>query len=117
MPSTHLQSVVKPVFWLACLAVATLSLLPVSELPSMVMNLWDKAQHAMGFFGLGLLGLQAYRQSLLKMCVGLLLFGATIEVAQALSGWRTGDPIDWLADATGIAMAALTTSLLKRSAG
>lgn len=117
MPSTHLQSAVKPAFWLACMAVATLSLLPVTELPSMVMNLWDKAQHAMGFFGLSLLGLQAYRQRFLKVSMGLLLFGAAIEVAQALSGWRTGDPLDWLADATGIAMATLTMRLLKHSAG
>jgi VanZ family protein len=116
MTSALLQSAVKPAFWLACIAVATLSLLPVNELPSMVMNLWDKAQHAMGFFGLGLLGIQAYRQRLLKVCIGLLLFGAAIEVAQALSGWRTGDPLDWLADATGIVMAALSMILLKREA-
>ncbi len=116
MTTTHLQTMFKSAFWLACLAVATLSLLPVNELPPIVMDLWDKAQHALGFFGLGLLGLQAYHQKFFKVCIGLLLFGAAIEVAQALSGWRMGDPLDWLADAIGILMAGASMTMLKRSA-
>jgi VanZ family protein len=92
-------------FWLGCGAVATLSLLPVSELPPMALDWWDKAQHATGFFGLCLLGLWAYPQHVKRMAIGLLLFGVAIELAQAATGWRTGDALDWLADATGVALA------------
>ena len=94
-------------FWLACAAVATLSLLPVAELPAITLDLWDKAQHAAGFFCLGALGWLAYPVRPLRLCVGLLVFGALIEVAQSATGWRTGDVLDWIADATGVLFAAM----------
>lgn len=102
-------------FWLACAVVATLSLLPVNELPSITLDIWDKAQHATGFFGLGLLGLWAYPRHFARVCFGLLLFGALIEVAQAASGWRTGDVLDWLADSVGLALAVAAVKLTPRA--
>ncbi|MEX1167300.1 MAG: VanZ family protein [Hydrogenophaga sp.] len=98
-------------FWFACAVVATLSLLPVDELPSIALNLWDKAQHAGGFFLLGALGALAYPHRPVRVFIGLLLFGALIELAQTASGWRTGDLLDWLADALGLALAALAKAL------
>jgi VanZ family protein len=106
LKSNHLHAVVVAMFWLACAGVATLSLLPVDELPRITLDLWDKAQHAAGFFLLGMLGLKAYPNDFVRVCIGLLLFGALIEVAQDASGWRTGDVLDGLADSVGLALAA-----------
>ena len=103
-------------FWLACASVATLSLVPVAELPAISLDLWDKAQHAAGFFCLGTLGWLAYPGQRLRLCIGLLVFGAVIEVAQSATGWRTGDPLDWVADATGVLLAAVAMRRLTPSA-
>jgi VanZ family protein len=105
--TTHLPTAIAGAFWLACLGVATLSLMPVDKLPAITLDLWDKAQHAAGFFLLCALGLWAYPKHLVRVCIGLLLFGVAIEVAQSASGWRTGDPLDWVADSLGVALAAL----------
>jgi hypothetical protein len=53
----------------------------------------DKAQHALGFAGLAFLGLMAYpgRVRVRVLMLGLALFGAGIELAQWLTGWRQGD--------------------------
>ena len=101
----HIQQTLKPAFWLACLAVATLSLLPPKDLPTIAMDIWDKAQHAIGFLGLGILGLLAYPCHPTKVLAGLVLFGLCIEVAQAATGWRAGDVLDWMADLTGLLVA------------
>ncbi|MDH4450564.1 MAG: VanZ family protein [Rhodoferax sp.] len=92
-------------FWGLLALTVVLSLLPTEQLPGSLM-FWDKAQHALGFAALAMLGQWAYPQDALRMRVGLLLLGAGIEYVQALTGWRQGDWLDWLADAFGIAMAA-----------
>lgn len=97
---------VQSTFWLACAAVATLSLMPVGELPDIALDLWDKAQHAAGFFALGCIGLVAYSGHKARVFLGLLAFGVAIELAQSAIGWRTGDVLDWVADALGITAAA-----------
>ena len=95
------------VFWTAALSVVVLSLMPTHNLPSAVMDVWDKAQHALGFAGLALLGGLAYGKRLWRLAVGLLLLGALIELAQAATGWRQGDVLDWLADAVGVLVGLL----------
>lgn len=96
----------KATFWLALLLLTTLSLMPSGMLPPQVFSLWDKAQHAIGFGGLTLLGMLAYpdRRALLPLL--LLAHGGLIEVAQAATGWRYGEWLDLLADAIGIAVVA-----------
>ena len=89
-------------FWLACLAVGAMSLTPVQHLPPQVFDIWDKAQHAAGFAVLALLGRLAYPKALTRLMLGLLSYGAAIEIAQAATGWRSGDVQDWLADAIGV---------------
>ena len=97
-------------FWLACVAVGMLSLMPVEHLPPQVFDIWDKAQHATGFAVLAVLGQRAYGRSLIALALGLLIYGGVIELAQSASGWRVGDVWDWLADAIGIALGlALST--------
>ena len=94
---------VRTSFWVACLAVTILSLLPVGQLPSGgVFDWWDKAQHALGFGVLTALGLMAYSLLSGRVVLGLLAFGAAIEFAQLATGWRDGDWQDWLADAVGV---------------
>ena len=114
MTSQRLHPFLTAAFWLACIAVAVLSLLPVNELPKISMDIWDKAQHASGFALLGLLGLLAYPPHATRVLGGLLLFGAGIEFAQAATGWRTGDALDWLADALGLSVAMLGILFTRR---
>ena len=90
-------------FWSAALGVAVLSLMPIAYLPPQVFNLWDKAQHALAFTALALLGLLAYPRQPWRMVLALLAFGGAIELAQAATGWRYGEWSDWLADAVGLA--------------
>jgi VanZ family protein len=94
-------------FWGACISVGVLSLLPVAHLPPMAFDWWDKAQHALAFLVLGGLGLLAYSVKPGRVVFGLLAYGASIELAQATSGWRYGDWQDWSADAVGVGAAYL----------
>jgi hypothetical protein len=94
-------------FWCALVALTIASLVPVGLLPPQAMNIWDKAQHALGFGVLAILGLLAYPHHAGRLCAGLLLWGGAIELMQWGTGWRYGEWIDWLADAFGIAAAWL----------
>ena len=89
-------------FWLACLVVLAAALTPGKYLPSIIFDWWDKAQHALAFAGLAGLGLIAYPSRTTRVLVGLLPLGAGIELAQAATGWRNGDVLDWLADVVGL---------------
>jgi len=104
---------VQAAFWVCVLGTIFLSLVPVALLPQ-AFNWWDKAQHALGFAVLTVLGLLAYPKLRWQLPWGLLLLGAFIELAQAASGWRRGDWLDLLADAVGI-LAVMTAWRLGRS--
>ena len=106
----------KPMFWLLTIAVAVLSLLPADQLPPQTLNIWDKAQHALGFAALTVSGMLAYPHSQRAVVVGLLVFGAAIECAQASTTWRQGDVLDWLADAVGIVVIVIAARVLARPA-
>lgn len=60
----------------------------------------DKIQHMVAFGTLSVLGAFAYpRLPVLRLLIALSLFGALIEVAQAIPALhRDSDPLDWLAD-------------------
>lgn len=92
-------------FWLLVAVCSVMSLLPGEQIPSTLV-FWDKAQHALGFAALAVLGLLAYPLAASRVMLGLLLFGVAIECAQAMTGWRQGDWMDALADAVGIAAGA-----------
>ena len=106
----------KVLFWLSLLTLSTLSLLPSGYLPPQAFSLWDKAQHALGFAGLTVLALWAYPGAARKIPWWLLIHGAAIELAQAATGWRQGDWLDWLADAIGILAGMLTMLIASRIA-
>jgi len=69
----------------------------------------DKVQHIIAFATLALLGTFAYpRGSLLKLLVGLSLFGAFIEAVQAIPALhRDSDVLDWLADTVAVIVVLL----------
>ncbi|OBS31679.1 MULTISPECIES: hypothetical protein [Tepidimonas] len=92
-------------FAAALLAVTVLSLLPPRHLPQVAVDVWDKAQHALAYAGLALLAWAGWpRAPWAVVAAALLAHGAAVELAQQASGWRQGDPLDWLADAVGVGM-------------
>jgi VanZ family protein len=90
--------------FLSCvLAVLVLALMkPMHHMPT---TGWDKANHALAFFVLAVLGASAYPGRLLRVLAGLLAYGALIEVLQGLSGYRDAEWLDLVADAVGLALA------------
>jgi len=86
----------KALFWAAALFAFVMATLPhPPHVPAS-----DKVQHMVAFATLALLGSIAYsRLSTLRLLIGLSLFGAFIEVVQAIPALhRDSDPMDWLAD-------------------
>jgi VanZ family protein len=97
-------SLVRALFWAAALFALVMALIPhPPELPG---NPSDKIQHALAFGTLGLLGAIAYpRLSTLRLIIALSLFGAFIEVAQAIPVLhRDSDVLDWLTDTVACAV-------------
>jgi hypothetical protein len=103
---SQLQLALQLLFWAAGLFAFVMAVIPH---PPNLGN--DKLQHTAAFATLGLLASLAYpRVSVPKLLVGLSLFGALIEIAQATPIiHRDSDPLDWLADtvACGIVLLAL----------
>ena len=86
-----LASIFRPrwLFWLCAVAILVLSLLPPT--PDMPTTGWDKANHAFGFALLAVLGGLAYPGHPVQSLLGLLAYGAFIEVLQGLTSWRTAE--------------------------
>jgi len=100
-------------FWVAVAGVGVGSLTPTPYLPPQAFDMWDKAQHALAFVLMGGLGLMAFPRRALHVFAGLLVYGGLIELAQAATGWRVGDWLDWLADAIGAGVVYLGWTLWK----
>ena len=93
---------VKITFWVACIVFGFLCLIPMTYLPSGLFDWWDKAKHVIAFFCLSGLGILAYQKAAVKVAAGLFLYGGVIEILQWLTGWRSGEFADWVADGIGI---------------
>jgi VanZ family protein len=90
-------------FWLCALAVLVLARMkPVHHMPT---TGWDKANHALAFFVLAVLGTSAYPARWRGVLLALLVYGASIEIMQWLTGYRDAEWLDWLADGVGLALA------------
>jgi VanZ family protein len=100
-------------FWASIFAFTVLFLIPVPFIPQHgLLDWWDKAQHATVFAALMLLGYLAYPLSIHAVLWGLIGYGAAIELLQAFTGWRSGEPWDFFADAVGAVLAWLIVQLL-----
>lgn len=93
-------------FWAAAIFAFVMAVLP--HLPEVPGGPNDKVQHIVAFATLALLGGWAYpRASLVQMFAGLSLFGALIEVAQAIPALhRDSDVKDWRHDCVRVGAAA-----------
>lgn len=105
MPSTTTR-LIRLAFWCSAIVLAIASLVPVDLLPRQAATIWDKGQHAFGFAWLALLGLLAHHERFWTMLLGLMVFGGAIELAQAATGWRYGEWLDFAADGIGILIGA-----------
>jgi len=97
----------RSLFWLATCFAFVMAIVPhPPELPG---EPNDKVQHIIAFATLALLGGFAYpRTALIRLLAGLSLFGALIEVVQAIPMLhRDSDPLDWLADTTAVLVVLL----------
>lgn len=87
------------------MAVTTFALLPVEHLQLPVFDLWDKAQHALAFALLTGWALLCWPHWAWRVALGMLAYGAGIELAQWAVGWRFAEWADLAADALGVLVA------------
>lgn len=102
-------------FLLCLLAVLTLALLPPAT--PMPTTGWDKTNHLLAFSTLWVLGRQAYPARPGRLIAGLLVYGALIELLQAMTPHRLADWSDLLADALGMALGWLLYRVARGVAG
>jgi VanZ family protein len=97
----------KPLFWAAAAFAFVMAVLP--HPPEVPGSPSDKVQHVVAFATLGVLGSWAYSStSRLQLLIRLSLFGAFIEVVQAIPALhRDSDVLDWLADTVACGLALL----------
>ena len=99
---------------LLMLAVCLLAFDPAP--PESVDTGWDKSNHALAFGTLAAVAEMAFwpsRRRALKVSLGLLAFGAFIEVVQTQIPGRSGEWPDLVADATGIAAGLLLVAAVR----
>ena len=94
-------------FWTAACFAFVMAILP--HPPEMPGQPNDKVQHIVAFATLAALSAFAYpRSGFLKLLGGLSLFGALIELVQAIPALhRDSDIVDWLADTAAVAVVLL----------
>jgi VanZ family protein len=96
-------------FWAAAAFAFVMAVLP--HPPRVPGEPNDKIQHIAAFVTLAMLGAWAYRRTpLIWLAVGLSLFGALIEIVQAIPMLhRDSDVLDWVADtvAAGVVLVAV----------
>jgi VanZ family protein len=107
---------VRLLFWAAAAFAFVMAVLP--HPPRLPGEPSDKVQHVIAFATLALLGSGAYSGlKPLKLLAGLSLFGAFIEVMQAIPALhRDSDVLDWIADTIAVAVILLLVRWRRTSA-
>ncbi len=82
------------------LAVLVLALLPSP--PPMITTGWDKSNHLLAFAVMAGLGCKAFPQRVVSTLLGLLAYGALIEILQSITPTRSAQWLDLFADILGI---------------
>ncbi len=111
--SASLRRIVAVLFVLSLVAGFVVALLPPPEGVSLAAGR-DKLFHFAAFAGFALFGFTVWPARVPKVLALLLIYGLAIEIAQAATGHRSGDPLDWLADATGVLAAFVLRALWLR---
>ena len=96
---------VKLVFWISLFgfSVATLIRLEAGILPDGDEGIpIDKVFHILGFAWLTYFALRVFSERVGFIIVGLFLYGLLIEALQGISGWRTAEGADVMANIIGI---------------
>jgi VanZ family protein len=99
-------------FAIALVVVMALALMP-PRVPLPVTD-WDKANHAIAFTILALLGLASFPQRKAALLAGLLAYGGAIELLQGLTDYRTAEWLDWGADGAGLLLGSMLAGLSPR---
>ena len=103
------------VIWaLALGAVMVLALLPVQHLQLPLFDWWDKAQHVVAFVVLTVGALLLWPVASARVVVGMIAYGAGIELAQWAVGWRFAEWSDLAADTVGVVVAWLLVRGVQR---
>ena len=98
-------------------AVGLVLMLVVALLPPQVPMFstgWDKANHALAFAILAVLGLASYPRRMALVLIGLLAYGGLIELLQGLTPYRTAEWLDVGADGVGLAVGSMLTRVSPR---
>ncbi len=93
------------IFWIMVAIIYAIAILPAPQAPDL--GAGDKINHIVAFLVLTVLGRSAYRQRApWRLAVGLSLFGALIELTQAIPVLhRDASLWDWGADSAAILVA------------
>lgn len=73
---------------------------------------FDKLEHGFGFLVMGAWFGALYSNRRLRVLVALSAFAAATEIMQWASGYRDGNPADWLADTSGAVVALALLSAM-----
>jgi hypothetical protein len=87
---------------LTMVAITVLALLPIEHLQLPLFNWWDKAQHALAFVVLTSGALLLWPGTSVRVVIGMIAYGASIELAQWAVGWRFAEWADLAADTVGV---------------
>ncbi len=103
-----------PIFWFTVAVVYVLATMPLPVEPTL--GAGDKANHIAAFLTLTMLGRAAYPgQPRWKLALGLVLFGALIELTQAIPMLhRDANLADWIADSLAIAVGLIISLPFER---
>lgn len=103
-----------PVFWMTVAIVYAAAIMPSPQAPDL--GAGDKINHVAAFLTLALLGRSAYHfQPAWPLAAGLSLFGAFIEVSQAVPFLnRDANVGDWIADSLAVLIGLGLSTLLAR---
>lgn len=105
------RGLARTAFFAASALVAALSLVPGAALPPT--SIGDKAEHAIAYAVLGLLGAASTEGKVVRVILGLAAFGAAIELLQAFSPGRSPDLLDVAADIAGAGLGGSLAILLR----
>lgn len=108
------QACIRWAFALCLVVGLVLALVPPQTVPP---TGWDKANHAMAFAVLAVLGFAAYPARTVGVLLGLLAYGALIELLQGLTAYRSAEALDVLADTVGLVFGWTLMRLSSRMRG